>query len=67
MHISKERVMDEYLFITMAKLKADRLKLEREQRAARVAEAPLQQPIETHGRSARTSWFSREPQLKEQS
>jgi len=38
--------MDEYLFITMAKLKADRLRLEREQRAT-AAEEPWKQPVET--------------------
>ena len=59
--------MDEYLFITMAKLKADRLKLEREQRAARVAEEPRPESVETHRRSARTSWFSGRAQWKEQS
>ena len=36
--------MDEYLFITMAKLKADRLRLERQQRAQAPAEKPRQQP-----------------------
>lgn len=59
--------MDEYLFITMAKLKADRLRLEREQRAREPVEEPDQQPVETHRRSARTSWFSRGPQWREQS
>ena len=34
--------MDEYLFITMAKLKADRLRLAREQRAP----APAEEPVE---------------------
>src|ERR1044072_5282107 len=48
MHISKEPGMDEYLFITMAKLKADRLRLAREQRALEPArEAPRKQPVET--------------------
>lgn len=59
--------MDEYLFITMAKLKADRLRLEREPRAQEVVEEPRKQPEETHRRSARTSWFSRAPQWREQS
>ena len=59
--------MDEYLFITLAKLKADRLKLEREQRAAAVDDEPREGPNETHRHSARTSWFSREPQWREQS
>jgi len=39
--------MDEYLFITMAKLKADRLRLEREQRAQQPAEEPRKPPVET--------------------
>ena len=40
--------MDEYLFITMAKLKADRLRLEREQRALKPESEPsLKQPVET--------------------
>jgi hypothetical protein len=34
MHISKEDSMDEYLFMTLARLKADRLKLERERQRA---------------------------------
>jgi hypothetical protein len=36
--------MDEYLFLTMAKLKADRLKLEREQRAQAEAQRPESRP-----------------------
>lgn len=59
--------MDEYLFITMAKLKADRLRLEREQRASDEAPEPRKQPIETHRQPARSHWFSRAPQWKEQS
>lgn len=40
--------MDEYLFISMAKLKADRLRREREQRAqASAKEVPRKQPVET--------------------
>ena len=67
MHISKEPGMDEYLFITMAKLKADRLRLDREQRARDAAEGSRQQPIETQRQPARTSWFSRMPQWRVQS
>jgi hypothetical protein len=67
MYISKEPGMDEYLFITMAKLKADRLRLEREQRASQPAEEPRKQPVETPRRPARTSWFSRAPRWREQS
>lgn len=59
--------MDEYLFITMAKLKADRLRLEREQRAQAPKEESRKEPVETHRHSARTGWFSREPQWREQS
>jgi hypothetical protein len=67
MHISKEPGMDEYLFISMAKLKADRLRLEREQRASQPAEEPRNPPVEAQKRPARTSWFSRVPQWREQS
>lgn len=59
--------MDEYLFITVAKLKADRLRLEREQRAREPVEAPRAHPVATHKQSARAAWFSREPQWREQS
>ena len=59
--------MDEYLFISMAKLKADRLRLEREQRAQGLVEEPRKQPVETQRRPARTGWFSRAPQWREQS
>jgi hypothetical protein len=57
--------MDEYLFITLAKLKADRLKLEREQQAATVIDEPplesAQHPA-THSarQSPKTGWFSRQ-------
>ena len=59
--------MDEYLFITLAKLKADRLKLEREQRAApAIAEPPPKSAQHPATHSARQSpkirWFSRQPQ-----
>ena len=60
--------MDEYLFIALAKLKADRLRLEREQRAQALTEEQLfREPVETHRSSVRTGWFSREPQLRGQS
>lgn len=60
--------MDEYLFITMAKLKADRLRLERERRGqSTVQDEPRTEPVETHRRSARTGWFTREPEWREQS
>jgi hypothetical protein len=67
--------MDEYLFMTLAKLKADRLKLEREQRAGAPAASgppcPSQlrldwaEPVDTHRHSAR--WFSQQPPWREQS
>ena len=68
--------MDEYLFITLAKLKADRLKLEREQQAAAAfAEPPVElpqyagEPTAAHSarQSPKTRWFSRQPQWREQS
>jgi hypothetical protein len=67
MHISKEPGMDEYVFITMAKLKADRLRLERQQRAQAPAEEPPKQPVEIEKLPARTSWFSRTLQWRAQS
>jgi hypothetical protein len=70
MHISKEPGMDEYLFITMAKLKADRLRLEREAQARDEVSEPRKQPVETQIESpvrVRTSWFSRAPQWRAQS
>lgn len=66
MHISKEPGMDEYLFITMAKLKADRLRLELERGAREPAEEPRTQSVETR-QAARNSWFSRAPEWREQS
>lgn len=58
--------MDEYLFMTLAKLKADRLKLQREERANAPDPEQLRldiaEPADTHRHSAR--WFSQQP-LKE--
>ncbi|HEY5759442.1 MAG TPA: hypothetical protein VIU34_26655 [Steroidobacter sp.] len=58
--------MDEYLFMTLAKLKADRLKLQREERAKAAGPEQLRldmsEPIDTHRPSARR--FSQQP-LKE--
>lgn len=58
--------MDEYLFMTLAKLKADRLKLEREQRANAPGPEQLRldmsEPVDVRRPSAR--WFSQQP-LKE--
>ncbi len=64
--------MDEYLFITMAKLKADRWQLEREQQAAAAIAEPPVESIQSSarpsaGQSRKTRWFSREPQWSEQS
>jgi hypothetical protein len=53
--------MDEYLFITMAKLKADRLKLEQEQRQQAVLQ-PREELASWRGESeppARSAWISR--------
>jgi hypothetical protein len=65
--------MDEYLFIVLAKLKADRLKLEREQHLAATSQQDLfaEHPIgerlleetgvaRTH-RSPKARWFLSEP------
>ena len=57
--------MDEYLFITLAKLKADRLRLEREQRVLEPAEEPRKPSVETPQSQAR--WFLRGPQGRAQS
>ena len=58
--------MDEYLFITMAKLNADRQRLAREQRASEAA-GQERKSTETETRSPRTRWFTRAPQWREQS
>jgi hypothetical protein len=69
MHISEEAQMDEYLFMTLAKLQADRRKLEREQRLAAPDPEQLRlewvEPVDGARRSAR--WFSQQPLWREQS
>ena len=62
--------MDEYLFMTLAKLKADRLKLQREERAKAAAEPEqlrldMSEPVDARRPSAR--WFSQQPLWREQS
>lgn len=61
--------MDEYLFMTLAKLKADRLKPEREQRATAPAPEQLRldgvEPADKRRHS--THWFSQQPLWREQS
>jgi hypothetical protein len=61
--------MDEHLFMTLAKLKADRRQLEREQRLA--APDPEQLRLEwaepAATRRASTRWFSQQPLWWEQS
>lgn len=71
--------MDEYLFMTLAKLKADRLRLERERRRAEPEPDPEQlrlglvetAPAQAHRPSVRSSvlarWFSQQPLWREQS
>jgi hypothetical protein len=71
--------MDEYLFITLAKLKADRLTLEREQRRAEPDPEQLRlelaETVEPHRpsaprpvrNSAVSRWFSQQPLWREQS
>lgn len=71
--------MDEYLFIALARLKADRLTLEREKRAAeadsgqlrlelaepvQTRRSPVPQPVRS---SVLTRWFSQQPLWREQS
>ncbi len=69
MHISTEVFMDEYLFMTLAKLQADRRKLEREQRLRAPDPEQLRlewvEPAETHRPATR--WFSQQPLWREQS
>jgi hypothetical protein len=71
--------MDEYLFITLAKLKADRLRLERARRDPATDSGQLRlelaEPLETPRPSARrpvrnsvlARWFSQQPLWREQS
>ncbi len=71
--------MDEYLFITLAKLKADRLKLEREQRRAEPDPEQLRLELAETVEARRSSvpppvrhsvltrWFSQQPSWREQS
>lgn len=60
--------MDEYTFIVMAKLKADRLKLKREERAAQRAQNDSEaEPIDRYHRSAGNVSSAREPEWREQS
>lgn len=56
--------MDEYLFIVLAKLKADRLKLAREERIAAASQRDLFEEPEapTAHRSTRARWFLSEPE-----
>lgn len=60
--------MDEYLFSILAKLQADRLKLEREQRQLELpVEVPQHSAKQIAKQPPRASWFSREPLWREQS
>lgn len=60
--------MDEYLFIVLAKLKADRLKLAREERIAAASQPDLFEEPEaptahrSAHRSTRARWFLSEPE-----
>jgi hypothetical protein len=67
-HISKEAQMDEYLFMTLARLQADRLKLAREARHAPAPEQlrlEMSEPVDARRPSAH--WFSQQPLWREQS
>ena len=60
--------MDDYVFITLAKLKADRLKLQREQRQLELpVEVSQHSTKQIAKQSPRASWFSRAPLWREQS
>jgi hypothetical protein len=59
--------MDEYLFIAMAKLKADRLKLEREQRESARVPHPRDEDERRSTHRAWARWFNRAPEWREQS
>ena len=52
--------MDEYLFIEVAKLQADRRRLEREQRVQEQpqVESDARQTLETHREPLRRQWFA---------
>jgi hypothetical protein len=53
--------MDEYLFIELAKLQADRRRLEREQREAlRESSSEERGSIEGHREPVRRQWFAAE-------
>jgi hypothetical protein len=60
--------MDEYTFILLAKLKADRLALKRKERAAQQQELfPDEESRHLRPYAPRTAWFSRNHQWREQS
>jgi hypothetical protein len=60
--------MDEYTFILLAKLKADRLRLEREEQAGRQRELFADQEKRLNRPYAPwTAWFSRDHEWREQS
>jgi hypothetical protein len=50
--------MDEYLFIELAKLQADRRRLEHEQRQAQRSESDERGSIEGHREPLRQQWFA---------
>jgi hypothetical protein len=49
--------MDEYLFIELAKLQADRRRLEREQREQQQFDPDARRSIEGHREPLRRQWF----------
>jgi len=59
--------MDEYTFILLAKLKADRLVLERKERARQQELFPDEESRNLRPFAPRTAWFSRNHQWREQS
>jgi len=49
--------MDEYLFIELAKLQADRRRLEREQRQQELFDSDSPKSVEGHREPLRRRWF----------
>jgi hypothetical protein len=66
MHISKETEMDEYTFLVLAKLKADRLRLAREARAT-LAQPERQEARNNPRKHSRHARVVRDFEWREQS
>jgi hypothetical protein len=66
MHISTEVSMDEYLFIALAKLKADRLRLQGKECRSEPSPEQLRLELREKGETRR-QWFSQQSLWREQS